>query len=149
MDDIEFLICDVAILWRRAFSAHNKQLGISNIERRIIIQAGRYPGATQVEIANLIDVEPQNLIQPLDKLLAREWIEKRSDAEDRRVKRIFLTSKSKAIMAKINSIGNTIRPDILTDMSTAEVEKLMRQLSKMKNNLESFLEQSEDAVNKK
>ncbi|HVV68104.1 MAG TPA: MarR family transcriptional regulator [Gammaproteobacteria bacterium] len=140
MHDIEFLICDVAILWRRAFSAHNKQLGISNIERRIMIQAGRFSGATQVEIANLIDIEPQNLIQPLDKLQAKGYIEKKSDTKDRRVKRIFLTPKSKSIMNKINAIGNSIRPAILGDMSTNEVEKLMSQLLKMKNNLEEFLQ---------
>ncbi len=68
--DIEFLICDISVLWRRAFSLHTKEMGISTIERRIILNVDRRPGATQVEIANLIDIEPQNLTKPLDRLIA-------------------------------------------------------------------------------
>ena len=140
LNDIEFLICDVAILWRRLVGARSKELGISNIERRIMLQAKRHPGATQVEIANLIDIEPQNLIQPLDKLIANGWIEKRGDDKDRRVKRIFLTEPSKPILSKIHAIGDTIRPEILGNMSKADAEKLMQQLTEMKQRLEDFLE---------
>lgn len=139
-DDFEFLICDVAILWRRLVSVRSKELGISNLERRIMLQAKRHPGATQVEIANLIDVEPQNLIQPLDKLIHHGWIEKRSDVKDRRVKRIFLTPEAKSIMTKINAIGDQIRPGILNKISKPDLEKLTTQLTEMKINLEAFLE---------
>ncbi len=140
LNDIEFLICDVAILWRRLVSARSKELGISNIERRIMLQAKRHPGATQVEIANLIDIEPQNLVQPLDKLIANGWIEKCGDSKDRRVKRIFLTEKSKHIMTKISAIGDAIRPEILGSMSKTDTEKLMQQFVEMKQRLEGFLE---------
>ena len=44
-DDIEYLVCDVALLWRRILNTHSKQLGISNVERRLIINVDRNPGA--------------------------------------------------------------------------------------------------------
>ena len=31
-DDIEFLICDIALLWRRLLNSQTKLIGISNIE---------------------------------------------------------------------------------------------------------------------
>lgn len=135
-NDIEFLICDVAILWRRIFGLLTKDLGISNIERRIILNVERNPGATQIEIANLIDIEPQNLTKPLDKLIDLQWLEKRADKKDRRIKRLFLTKNCQPITNEIHKIGDTLRPLIMNHMNAAETKKFMRYLTEMQEKLE-------------
>lgn len=144
-NDIEFLICDVAILWRRIFGLLTQDLGISNIERRIILNVDRHPGATQIEIANLIDIEPQNLIKPLDKLTELDWLEKRADPKDRRIKRLFLTKHCQPILKKIHKIGDTLRPIILSHMSEAETKKFMGNLATMQDNLQ---QQIDEIINK-
>lgn len=139
MDDIEFLICDIALLWRRVLNQKTKALGISNTERRIIISLERYPGATQVEIARCVDIEPQNLTKPLDKLFAQDLIQKKSDKKDRRINRLFLTAPCKPIIAKIHQIAEEIRPKIIHDISSLELRQMTQNMRNMKNKLEHFL----------
>ncbi len=64
----------------------------------------------------------------------------RAQGTHRRVKRIYLTAKSQDIIAKINAIGDSIRPAILGRMSATDVKKFMQHLANMKINLESFLQ---------
>ncbi len=142
-DDIEFLICDTALLWRRLLNSQTRLIGISNIERRIIINVERTPGATQIEIANLLEIEPQNLIRPLDKLVAENLIEKRPDPKDRRSNTLFITQQCRTVLAKINKMMNTMRPIALANLSTEEIEQLKENLVKIKGNLESHLTPSE------
>lgn len=139
MDDIEFLVCDLGILWRRAFNLLTKELGISTIERRIIIYVERMPGATQVEIANLLDIEPQNLTKPLDKLIQQKCIEKRQDISDRRVKRLYVTKKCLPMIKKVQEIADHIRPIIMSGMTDKEKQVFLKNAKCMKENLESFL----------
>jgi MarR family transcriptional regulator for hemolysin len=142
-DDIEFLICDTALLWRRLLNSQSKLIGISNIERRIIINVERLPGATQIEIANLLEIEPQNLIRPLDKLVADNLIEKRPDSKDRRSNSLFITQKCRTILTKIYKMMDTLRPIALANISTEEIKQLKENLLKIKGNLESHLTLSE------
>lgn len=141
MDDIEFLVCDLALLWRRAFNARTKDLGISTIERRIIINIERNPGITQIDLANLIEIEPQNLIKSLDKLTELNWLEKRNDSNDRRIKRLHLTSACKPTIKKIQAIGDSIRPLIMDHMTAKDTKFLLNQLQKMRLKLEKYLDQ--------
>ncbi len=138
-DDIEFLICDTALLWRRLLNSQTKSIGISNIERRIIINVERLPGATQIEIANLLEIEPQNLIRPLDKLVAENLIEKRPDPKDRRSNSLFITQQCRAVLAKIYKMMDLMRPIALANLSTEEIQQFKENILKIKANLESHL----------
>lgn len=139
MNDIEFNICDAASLWRRLFNSQSKELGICNIERRIIISVDRHPGSTQIEIAHLLEIEPQNLIRPLDKLVTENLIEKRADVKDRRSKLLFITPQCQGVLTKIHEMADAVRPIALSGLSPAEIEQLKRNLIKIKQNLELHL----------
>jgi MarR family transcriptional regulator for hemolysin len=136
--DIEFLICDISVLWRRAFSLHTKEMGISTIERRIILNVERRPGATQVEIANLIDIEPQNLTKPLDRLIAHQLLEKRLDDNDRRVKRLYITKNCIPIIKKICNIAEDLRPMVMAGINEKDRKALLKNISAMKHSLEAL-----------
>jgi MarR family transcriptional regulator, transcriptional regulator for hemolysin len=138
-EEIEFLMCDTASLWRRLFNAETKSIGVTHVERRIIISVSRHPGATQIEIANLLEIEPQNLIRPLDKLVTENLIEKRSDVKDRRSNCLFITSSCRAILTRIDKMADKVRPIALSGLSEKEIERLKIAILQIKNNLESYL----------
>lgn len=135
-DEIEFLICDTAALWRRLFNSQSKSLGISNIERRIILNVDRNPGATQIEIAHLLDIEPQNLIRPLDKLVADHLIEKRANIKDRRVNCLYTTPQCQSILTRIHQMADTVRPTALTGLSAQDIKQLRENIKQINANLE-------------
>lgn len=135
VDDIEFLVCHVALLWRRLIYSAIKPLGISGIEKRVLYCISHHPGATQVQIANLVDLEPQNLLRSLDKLEKNNWIRKETDCNDRRIKCLFITKEAKTIMAKIDTISDQIRQKILANISTNQQQLISETLNKIRENL--------------
>jgi MarR family transcriptional regulator, transcriptional regulator for hemolysin len=141
-EEIEFLICDTANLWRRLLNSQNKSIGITNIERRIIINVDRNPGISQIELAHLLDIEPQNLIRPLDKLVTENLIEKKPGISDRRSNRLFVTKQGYPILTQINKIVDVIRPVALVGLSNKEIDEMKKNILRIKKNLEKNIESS-------
>ena len=135
-DEIEFLLCDVANIWRKVLNSHTDKLGIRACERRVLYAIKRFPGSTQVHIADLVDLEPQSLTRILDKLEANQWIEKRNDQQDRRVKRLYCTQAAEPLIVRIQAIGDDmIRPKALTGVDEDALDTMYSVLLKVKHNL--------------
>ena len=133
--DIEYLICHVSMLWRRLANEKIKSLGITGTEKRVLVCIARNPGLTQVQIANLLELEPQNLIRSLDKLERQKWIKKCADANDRRAKCLFITDEAKKIVAKIKSLAENIKPQILAGLDEKKIQVLIKYLAEIRENL--------------
>ena len=140
--DIEYLICHVNSLWRRFLNSKIKNLGISGTEKRVLFCIAQNPGMTQVQIAKLLELEPQNLVRVLDRLSEEEWIEKKLDPEDRRVKCLSVTAKAEVIIAKIKNMGNKAKAEILAGVDNQEAKVLLASLSFMRANLLAQLEET-------
>lgn len=139
MDEIEYLICDVANLWRKVLSAETKQLNISGLERRVLYNIEPQPGLNQVQIANITEIEPQNLIRILDKLEQAGLIEKQNDPKDRRTKRIYITLQGRTVNSEIRAIAKSIQPSLLVNVDPNKVQELMAALGTIKENLMDYL----------
>lgn len=135
MHDIEYLICHVGNLWRRLLGKKIKSLGISVTEKRVLFAIVRHPGLTQVQIANLLELEPQNLIRSLDKLEKLGSIRRCADPNDRRVKCIAITDEGQKIISEIKKVSNEIKPQILLGLDDEAVQMVVKNLAEIKNNL--------------
>jgi MarR family transcriptional regulator for hemolysin len=142
--DIEYLMCHVNSLWRRFLNSKIKNLGISGTEKRVLFCVARNPGMTQVQIAKLLELEPQNLVRILDRLSEEEWIEKKADPEDRRVKCLSVTAKAEVIIDKVKSIGNNAKAEILAGVKNQDANMLLESLGSMRTNLLAQLEESDE-----
>lgn len=150
-NDIEYIVCHVGMLWRHLVNAKIKALGISGTEKRVLFCIARNPGWTQVKIANLLDLEPQNIIRTLDKLEQQHWLEKHSDPQDRRAKCLHVTAAGKEKIAQIKALTDSLKPNILTGIADKNVQTVIHHLAAMKENLikllaEDFMETKEDQV---
>lgn len=138
--DLEFLIGDIANIWRKLLNSLTKKLNISNAERRILFAIDRHPGSTQISIADLVEQGPQSLTRILDKLEAYGWIEKKPDTLDRRANRLRCTGEAQKIIKKIRQIGDDfIKKDALSNISTTQQQTLNNGLQQIKSNLVKLL----------
>lgn len=135
INDIEYLVCHVGNLWRRLLGVKIKALGINVTEKRVLFAIARYSGLTQVQIANLLELEPQNLIRSLDKLANLELIKKCADPNDRRVKCLSITPQGKKMIEKILVLSNSIRPEILQGMDDKKIEQVVKHMGLIRENL--------------
>jgi len=80
---IGFLISDVARLMRTAFDRRVRKLGLTRSQWLVINRLYRRPGATQSELAEMLEIEKPTASRMVDRMQAKGWVERRADGADR------------------------------------------------------------------
>ena len=130
-----FLLHDVARLMRTVFDRRGKELGLTRSQWWVLTMLYAEEGVTQSELADLMELEKATLGRLLDRLEEKEWVERRTDALDRRVNRLYLTDKVQEVMRALRKTAADVRNDALGDMSDGERERFVDTLLKIKTNL--------------
>lgn len=138
--EIETLICQAALIWRRTINRKVKALDITDTQRRVLGAIELHPAATQIQIASDIDIEPQNLMRALDSLEKRQWIIKKTSDDDRRIKCLFLTPAGKRITSQIKKIRDEARPKILEGLTEKQLQLATSILQLIRKNLMNVVE---------
>jgi len=90
-DRIFLLLSEAGRLLSAEATREARAQGLSRAQWTILDILEQAPGLTQREIAERLDVEPITVARMLDRLSARDVIERRPDPRDRRVWRIHLS----------------------------------------------------------
>lgn len=130
-----FLLHDVARLLRKRFEQHAKHIGLTRTQWQTLAYLSRCEGTNQISLAEQLEIEPITLARVVDKLCARGLIERRADASDRRVKRLFLTDVSRPLLDEIRALGDATRSEALEGVPDADRQRLFDILNTMKTNL--------------
>ncbi|MEZ5818819.1 MAG: MarR family transcriptional regulator [Hyphomicrobiaceae bacterium] len=130
-----WLTTDVARLLRTIFDRRVKALGITRPQWLAIVRLKRRPGASQSELADMMEIEKAPAGKIVDRLEERGWVERRPDPVDRRINRIFLTDRGERVHAVIWPIARSTVSDALGDLSDSEVVLLTQLLSRVKARL--------------
>ncbi len=135
--DLNFgwLTTDVARLMRTVFDRRVKALGLTRPQWLAIVRLKRRPGASQSELADMMEIERAPAGKIVDRLQERGWVERRPDPGDRRINRIFLTDLGERVHAAIWPIAQSTVADALGHLSEAEVNRLNLLLARVKSRL--------------
>jgi DNA-binding MarR family transcriptional regulator len=135
---IGFLISDVARMMRASFDRRVRGLGLTRAQWQVLVRLGRRPGMTQSELAEVLEVERATAGRMVDRLKRKAWVQRRADAADRRVNRLFLTPEAEAVQARVASLGGDLVDEALAPLATPEREALAAMLERMKTRLLSM-----------
>lgn len=130
-----WLTTDVARLMRTVFDRRVKALGITRPQWLAIVRLSRRPGASQSELADMMEIERAPAGKIVDRLEERGWVERRPDPVDRRINRIFLTELGERVHAVIWPIAQSTVSDALADLTDTDVAHLTQLLSRVKGRL--------------
>lgn len=130
-----FILHDVARLMRTGFDRRVRKLGLTRSQWWVLTFLYRREGVTQSELAEDLDIEKATLGRLLDRLEVSGWVERRPDASDRRVKRLYLTPEIADSMATMRQIAADMRAEALGVIAPEEAEQLVDSLLKIKRNL--------------
>ena len=75
---IGFLISDVARLMRTAFDRRVRGLGLTRSQWLVINRLHRRPGATQSELAEMLEVEKATAGRMVDRMEKKGWVVRRA-----------------------------------------------------------------------
>lgn len=130
-----FLIHDVSRLRRNAFDRLMRPLGVTRSQWWVLAHVSRHDGMMQTELAELLDVGKVTLGGLIDRLEAGGWVVRRPDKVDRRVKRIFLTSRTDQLFKQMHAAESQLKNDLLKGITQTECDQLFSILTRMKHNL--------------
>ena len=133
-----FLMHDVSRLRRSVFDEFMKPMAMTRSQWWILAHLSRHDGMIQSDLANVLDIGKAALGGLIDRLEASKFIERRADDNDRRVKRIYLTSKGTQIIAEMRTRSHDMSERILEGLDTPSRHALVDMLTLVKKNLLSI-----------
>ena len=133
-----FLMHDVSRLRRSVFDEFMKPMAMTRSQWWILAHLSRHDGMIQSDLANVLDIGKAALGGLIDRLEASKFIERRSDENDRRVKRIYLTSKGTQIITEMRTRSHEMSERILVGLDTTSRHALVDMLTLVKKNLLSI-----------
>ncbi len=129
------VVHNVAHLMRKRFEARAVGFGLSAAQWRLLFQLKKEPGISQARLADILEIEPISVSRLLDRMQQAGWIERREDAEDRRVRAIHPTKKAIDGFEAMRSIADRIFDEALAGLTREERAAIMRGLGKIADNL--------------
>jgi DNA-binding MarR family transcriptional regulator len=135
-----WITADVSRLMRTVFDRRMRKLGLTRAQWLALTRLHRRPGASQQELADMMEIEKAPAGSILDRLQDKGWIERRADATDRRINRIYLTERGERIHAAMLPIAAATIDEALADLSRQEQDRLIGLMMRVKANLTRLAE---------
>ena len=139
--EFAFIINDVARLLRTYADHKAAQFGMTRAQWAVLVRLDRSEGLNQSGLAEMLDLQPITLTRLLDKLCDSGLIERRPDPDDRRAKRLFLTSAARPLLEQLGSLGENTMAGALAGVAPGSVEQMVSQLATVKENLRRLIHQ--------
>lgn len=137
---VSWLVTDTARLMRTVFDRRAKVLGLTRPQWLAIVSLHRRPGASQSELADMMEIEKAPAGRIVDRMEEKGLVERRPDPGDRRINRIYLTARGEQIFEAIYPLSVQTVRDALTDLSLKDRDQLAHLLTRIKSTLVAIAE---------
>jgi len=135
-----FILNDVARLLRTYADYRAAQFGMTRAQWAVLVRLDRSEGLNQSELAEMLDLQPITLTRLLDKLCDSGLIERRPDPDDRRAKRLFLTSAARPLLEQLGTLGENTMASALEGVASEDIERMVSQLEIVRENLRRLIQ---------
>jgi len=133
--EFAFSLNDVARMLRTYADHKASRFGITRAQWAVLVRLDRFEGLKQSELAEMLDLQPITLTRLLDRLGDNNLIERQSDPNDRRAKRLYLTVEARSLLVRLGDLSDDLMATALAGVERAHVEKMVAQLAIVKENL--------------
>jgi len=135
MENLPFEIAETAHALRRAFDRRAATLGVTRAQWKVLFRLTRSPGLRQVELADILDVEPITLSRIIDRLQDAGLVERAPDPADRRAWRLQVTAKAQPLVEKLRALAEQLVTEAFADISPDQLEAMRSTLARIRENL--------------
>ena len=134
METVPFEIGETAHALRKAFDRLAVGLGVTRAQWKVLFKLTRTPGLRQVELADMLDLEPITLCRIVDRLEEAGLVERSRDPDDRRAWRLHVTAKAQPLIDKLQTIGAELVEQAFTGIDPQDIETTRRVLARVREN---------------
>ena len=134
-----FVVNTTAKAFQRSFDIElRKNAGVSLSQWRVVGALVLQPGLTQKEIADKVGVEGATLVPIIDKMEKEGLLKRKLDSSDRRINRIYLTTKADSLWESMIECALRIRKSSTKNISESDIQVTLETLRKISKNLTTF-----------
>jgi len=134
VETLPFEIAETAHAMRKAFDRRAIGLGVTRAQWKVLFRLTRQPGMRQIELADLLDVEPITLTRIIDRLQEAGLVQRTPDPSDRRAWRLHVTAKAQPLVEKLRGIADEMTAETFSGVDPSEIEITRRVLERLREN---------------
>ena len=131
--NLSFLLHDVSRRVARAFDKQMEPMGLTRSQWNVVVYVAREPGIAQSRLADKLSIGRMAVTGLIDRLEEKGFLERRDDASDRRVKRIYISDSAEEIIPKLQIAAETVGAAVFSGLSDPDRSELIRLLLSVKN----------------
>jgi len=133
--EFAFMVSDVARILRTLFDQEARKFGMTRAQWGVLFRLERSEGLKQSELADALEIQPITLTRLIDRLCDNGLIERRSDPNDRRAKRLFLTPAARPLLTRLDKLTSQIMERTLSGVDLDAVQAMTTHLAAIKENV--------------
>jgi MarR family transcriptional regulator for hemolysin len=133
-----FLLKDVSRLYVERFEQRAGALGLTLPQCKVLVYLADHEGISQVQLAELTDLEPMTLVRTLDCLESHGWLERRNDPADRRARRLYLKPQGRPLVDDIWHLVDLTRREAFAGIPRKHADLMIELLEKIQSNFASL-----------
>jgi DNA-binding MarR family transcriptional regulator len=123
----------------RNFIDHRaKTRGTTRAQWIVLFRLREQEGLSQVDLADVLELQPISLVRLLDRLVEHGLLERRHDPKDRRANRLFLTARGRQLVDDLDSLRDAIASDVLHDVPTDDIRTTLQTLRDIKERIKGL-----------
>ena len=134
METLPFEIGETAHALRKAFDRMAVGLGVTRAQWKVLFRVERQPGLRQVELADLLDIEPITLSRIVDRLEEAGLVERVADPADRRAWRLHVTATAQPLVEKLRAVADEMISEAFAGIDPEEIEITRKVLARAREN---------------
>jgi MarR family transcriptional regulator, transcriptional regulator for hemolysin len=127
-------------LLRNYIDHRAKGRGTTRAQWIVLFRLRDQEGLSQVDLADVLELQPISLVRLLDRLVEHGLVERRSDPRDRRANRLFLTASGRQLADDLDSLRDSIAVDVLREIPASAIETSLKTLRDVKERIKTLAE---------
>ena len=129
-------------LLRNYIDHRAKSRGTTRAQWIVLYRLRQQEGLSQVDLADVLELQPISLVRLLDRLVEHDLLERRHDPKDRRANRLFLTASGRQLVDDLDSLRDSIAAEVLQDTPAVAIETSLETLRTVKERIKGLVEAS-------
>ena len=133
-------------LLRNYIDHRAKSHGSTRAQWIVLFRLRQQEGLSQVDLADVLELQPISLVRLLDRLVEHGLVERRHDPRDRRANRLFLTSTGRKLVDDLDSLRDSIAIDVMQDIPADTIQTSLETLRHIKDRIKGSAEHPDIAA---
>jgi MarR family transcriptional regulator, transcriptional regulator for hemolysin len=134
METLPFEIAETGHALRKAFDRRAVGMGVTRAQWKVLFRLERQPGLRQIELADLLDIEPITLSRIIDRLEEAELVERVADPADRRAWRLHVTARAEPLIVKLRRVADEMIAEAFAGIDPKDIEITRQVLGRVREN---------------